>query len=184
MPERISDADSKYASPLVITLKMDQISYQRLNSWRERYFPPIRNYLTAHLTLYHHLPSEHVNWIKSEIAALCSQRSPFPMNFKGLECSGSFVGILVDAPEILKIKEHLNQVFANFLKAQDRQKIRPHVTLVNKVSPEEARKSQEEIALEFSPWSGRAEGIEIHFYQHGPWSFHSEVLFCNYPSIL
>ncbi len=101
----------------------------------------------------------------------------FPLAFSQLDQNVGFVSATVDAPEIFALKEHLDSIFDSFLKPQDQQKIRPHVTLVNKVTREQALAAHEKIALEFLPWKGIALGLEIHFYKQGPWEWYTDVLF-------
>lgn len=179
MSDLQNPAGAKYAQPLIITVKMDSNSHERLTGWRERFFPPARNYLTAHITLYHHLPAEHLHWIEKELTEFCRVQDAFPLSFHRVEHNGGFVSVLVDAPPLLHMKSHFDSVFGKFLKPQDQQKIRPHVTLVNKVSREEGKAASELIHLEFFPWQGRAEGLEIHFYHHGPWNLHSQIYFSS-----
>ena len=45
-------------APLILTLKLDQASFTRLDALRQAHFPPERNWLSAHLTLFHHLPGD------------------------------------------------------------------------------------------------------------------------------
>jgi len=44
--------------PLILTLKLDEESQAFFDKQRALYFPPERNFLKAHLTLFHQLPDE------------------------------------------------------------------------------------------------------------------------------
>ena len=45
----------------VVTLRMDEVSFARLDVLRTRYFPPDINSLPAHLTLFYALTDEQVS---------------------------------------------------------------------------------------------------------------------------
>ena len=45
--------------PFVLTLELDGASFGRLNELRRRHYPPERNMVPAHLTLFHQLPAAH-----------------------------------------------------------------------------------------------------------------------------
>ena len=48
------------ARPLIVTLKLDAASFARLDGLRRTHFPAAINRLSAHLTLFHHLPGERL----------------------------------------------------------------------------------------------------------------------------
>ena len=58
------------APPLIVTLKLDEDSRGYFNNLRRKYFPAHVNYLDAHLTLFHHLPStlEFIDSVLEEFA--------------------------------------------------------------------------------------------------------------------
>ncbi len=54
------------ATPLILTLALDDAAQTYFNALRREHFPPKINHLEAHLTLFHHLPG-------SELEAMCEQ---------------------------------------------------------------------------------------------------------------
>jgi hypothetical protein len=64
------------AQPLILTLKMDERSQERFDRLRERHFPPERNYLNAHLTLFHKLPGAQEAEITAELREVCREQDP------------------------------------------------------------------------------------------------------------
>jgi 2'-5' RNA ligase superfamily protein len=48
------------AETYILTVRLDDASFGRLQDWRMRHFPPERNYLPAHLTLFHTLSVEQI----------------------------------------------------------------------------------------------------------------------------
>ena len=45
-------------NPLILTLALNPTAEEYFTRLRDRYFPPERNFLKVHLTLFHHLPAE------------------------------------------------------------------------------------------------------------------------------
>lgn len=59
-----------------------------------------------------------------------------------------------------------------FLTRQDRRRLRPHVTLQNKVGTELAQRTLRAVEEEFEGREGRAEGVRLWRYEvGGKWSF-------------
>ena len=71
--------DDSYDAPLVLTLAMDDISQERFDRLREAHFPPERNYLREHLTLFHRLPAEHEAEISADLREVCGGHEPFTL---------------------------------------------------------------------------------------------------------
>lgn len=53
-------------APLILSLALDDEAQGRLDRLREAHFPPARNYLRAHLALFHHLPVAAVGQIAAD----------------------------------------------------------------------------------------------------------------------
>lgn len=66
------------------------------------------------------------------------------------------------------------------LTEQDGRKIRPHVTVQNKVGEEEAGKTLQELKKTFGERSGKAEGFALWRYEDsGEWTHLKEFPFSN-----
>ena len=156
-------------APLILTLKMDDGSQERFDRLREAHFPPERNYLAAHLTLFHHLPGDREGEVVEDLKAACEQQAPITLKAKGLLFMGRGVAYKLEAPELVGLRKGLARTWGPFLTNQDRQGLRPHVTVQNKVSPERARALHEELEGSFSPFEVRGEGLLLWRYLGGPW---------------
>ena len=44
--------------PLIVTALLDEVAQERFDRLRREHFPPERNHLDAHLTLFHRLPDD------------------------------------------------------------------------------------------------------------------------------
>lgn len=67
---------STIEAPYLITLGFDRSTFERLDRLRSRYFPTTLNQVPAHLSLFHHLPSDEGEAIdRALLDAAASSRS-------------------------------------------------------------------------------------------------------------
>ncbi len=155
--------------PFLITLGFDPATFGRLDELRHRYFPPERNQVPAHLSLFHQLPGDEWDSIDSTLDRLARASSPIPIRFKGVKPTGRGVMIVVDAPGLPALRSELAKTFARHLTAQDRQPYHPHVMIMNKADRAEADQALAEIQPTWSPWSGVGDRLILWRYLGGPW---------------
>lgn len=164
-------------SPLILTLELDADAFETLNALRKAHFPPERNYLDAHITLFHKLPDEQEEIIKTVLQKVSSETSVFSLTFPNLRFLGKGVAINADSTELLEFRKKLVQSFGTWLEAQDKQPFKPHVTIQNKVSPEEARGLLEHLSNEWTPFTGQGTGLLLWRYLGGPWELLEKAAF-------
>jgi 2'-5' RNA ligase len=157
------------SEPLILTLEMDERSQERLDRLRELHFPPKRNYLRAHLTLFHKLPGEQEVEISADLREICRGLEPLTMIATNLLFLGRGVAYELSSPELVALRRVLATRWQSWLGAQDRQGFKPHVTVQNKVSPERARALHEELLAAFSPFEVGGVGLSLWRYLGGPW---------------
>ncbi|MEP0921019.1 2'-5' RNA ligase family protein [Leptolyngbya sp. FACHB-711] len=157
------------ALPLVLTLKLDSASFDRLNQLRQEYFPSHRNFLPAHVTLFHALPGNQETSIRETLQIACANTARFPLAFPTLRFLGRGFAAEIEAPELIQLQHQLMADWHSELTPQDRQKYKPHVTIQNKVSPEVAKPQYEQAARAWQPLSGFGEGLLLWYYKGGPW---------------
>ena len=157
------------AAPLILTLELDERSFAFFGAQRRRYFPPERNFIPAHLTLFHALPGEHLPSIEHDIATWASRQQPFTLDVTGLRSLGRGVAYTLESTELTEMRRNLALQWNDWLKPQDRQNYRPHVTVQNKVDPAAARALLDELGDGFEPFQVEAVGLELWWYRGGPW---------------
>ncbi|WP_293789051.1 2'-5' RNA ligase family protein [uncultured Pedobacter sp.] len=158
-------------NPLILTLRMDEISQSFFNGKRKAHFPPEKNFLEAHLMVFHHLPFD-----EETISFLKGFRFPaFIAEVTGLMKLGRGVAYRVECAEIIQLHRLLVKHFLPLLNVQDRQGYRPHVTIQNKVSPESARLLYEELNSGFEAFSIGINAIQVFSYLGGPWHHEFDV---------
>ena len=156
---------------------MDESSQGRFDNLRELHFPPERNYLKAHLTLFHKLPGEREAEISTELREICRELEPFTLAATGLRFLGRGVAYELSSPQLPALRRELARSWEPWLGAQDRQGFKPHVTVQNKVSPEQARALHEELLATFSPFEIEGLGLLLWRYLGGPWEPAATYLF-------
>lgn len=164
--------------PLIVSLSFDEATFERLDALRRAHFPPERNVLAAHLTLFHHLPGEEVSRVIERIGEVAN-RSAFEITFARLRFLGRGVAIDVDSTELVDLRAKMAASFRGVLTRQDAQGFRPHVTIQNKVEPAVARALFEGMSADFTPWCGTACGLAVWTYLGGPWSPVAEIPFAT-----
>lgn len=165
-------------APLILTLALhpdDQARFERL---RGLHFPPTRNLIPAHVTLFHHLPGLEIEAVQDEIKARCAV-APFPVSVPGLRFLGRGVAYALESPTLAALRAGLARAWDGWLTPQDRQGYRPHVTIQNKASPEAARALHANLQAGFTPFTVRAEGLDLWRYLGGPWEQVGHHRFCG-----
>lgn len=155
--------------PLILTLRMDEDSFARYDALRPQHFPPQRNFIPAHLTLFHALPGESEADIRHRLSALAQRHSPFDLAVTGLRSLGRGVAYKVESTELAVLRDMLAAEWQAWLGPQDRNRHMPHITVQNKVTAENARRLLERLTETFTPHVIRAEGLQLWRYLNGPW---------------
>ena len=156
-------------APLILTLRFDERSFAFFDEQRRRYFPRARNFIPAHLTLFHALPGKHLALIQHDIEARALREHPFPLDVKGLRSLGRAVAYTLEAAELAQLRRDLALQWNDWLTPQDRQNHRPHVTVQNKVDPTQARALLEELSEGFRTFQAEAVGLDLWWYRGGLW---------------
>lgn len=156
-------------TPIIITADMGKIDQAWANGLRRAHFPPERNYLDAHITLFHHLPPGHLAEIKTRLSALVAAY-PAPTAFLSeVMLMGNGVAYRIESPELLSMRVELAEAFYGLLTPQDMARPRLHITVQNKVEPAVAKALFAELAGSFRPRPLRLSGLSAHHYMGGPW---------------
>jgi hypothetical protein len=156
-------------APIIITATMGKAEQAWANRLRTAHFPPERNYLDAHITLFHHLPPAHLGEIKSRLAAMAREHAPPPATLCDVMMLGRGVAYRVDCPALLAMRDALADGFTGLLTPQDQARPRLHITVQNKVEPAVAKALHAALLAEFHPRPFAITGLAAHYYRGGPW---------------
>ncbi len=157
-------------APIIVIATMGAADQAWANNLRSLHFPPERNFLDAHITLFHHLPPSSLGELTTRIASL-TKEYPAPIaHISGVINLGRGVAFRVECPEILAVREDLADAFHGMLTPQDMAKPRLHITVQNKVEPAKARALTAQLEATFVPRSLLITGLCAFHYRGGPWS--------------
>jgi 2'-5' RNA ligase len=151
--------------PLILTATLPPSEQAWLDAWRTEFFPPERNHLAAHVTLFHALREP----VAATLEALAARTPPLPARADGLRFLGRGVAVSIHAPALVALRAALAAEWAGRLTRQDEQPLRPHVTVCNKVAPERARAVERELSARFAPREFVVPGLSLFAYDGGPW---------------
>ena len=159
-----------FSSPLIISLALDSASFEIVNDLRTRHFPPERLKVGAHVTLFHALPGEEEPLVRETLDELCARTKPLSLRFSSLRFLGRGVAVDVECAELIPLRGELARVFRSHLTAQDAQGWKhPHVTIQNKVTPDVARATFNQLNEAWKPFDGVGEGLRLWRYRGGFW---------------
>lgn len=154
---------------LILTLKIDETTFMHLDGLRQAHFPPARNFLAAHITLFHALPGEQTDSICATLQTLCAATPAIALALPRVRFLGRGVALTVESPPLLRLRGQLADTWQDWLTPQDRQRYQPHVTIQNKVTAPVARNLYEELTATWQPLAGLGEGLLLWRYLGGPW---------------
>lgn len=146
---------------------MEEPVHKYFNEMRSLYFPAERNYLDAHLTLFHALPDQE--YVYNDTRMLCQTEKIFSLNAEAIASIGNGTAIRIVSPTLNSIHQRCQVLWADKLTQQDKQKLWPHVTIQNKVSLEAAQSLQMQLKGGFKPFVFKAIGLQLWRYLGGPW---------------
>ncbi len=151
-----------------MTLLLDPENAERFTALRRAHFPPARNHLDAHVTLFHALPAAQLARVQTDLA-MAARRAPFPLEVHRIRLLGRGVAFDLRSDELACLRRQLAAQWSDVLTRQDRAPHIPHITVQNKVAPEAARRLYEELSSTFAPVRVTACGLGLWRYLSGPW---------------
>ena len=154
--------------PIILTARMGKADFAWADAQRRRHFPPDRNIVPAHITLFHHLPPS----IQGELRVLMAHYradTPPVARLSAVLNLGKGVGYRVESDELLMYRAEIADHFSGMLTPQDQAAPRLHITVQNKVTAEAARALYAELVSSFRPRPLTIAGLEAWEYQGGPW---------------
>ena len=155
-------------APIIVTALLGREDFAWADALRRAHFPPERNFLRAHVTLFHHLPPsvarELCDLLKDE-----ARGSPPVAQLASVMSLGGGVAYRIDSPDLQNVRARIADRFAPLLMPQDRAGWRPHVTVQNKVKAEVARALYADLSAAFMSRPLAIAGLAAWWYRGGPW---------------
>ena len=160
---------SDAGAPLIVTALLPEDLQSRADQLRRDHFPPERNFLKAHVTLFHALPPSCEEEVRDCLAAIVRDNAPVPARLLGVMKLGKGTALQLESPHMLELRAHLADRFHGMLTPQDEHTPRLHVTVQNKVSIEAAKALQAHLQDRILPRAFAFRGLGLFAYRGGPW---------------
>lgn len=142
------------------------------NGWlqqlRRTYYPPERNRVPAHLTLFRQLPPSLEAELAQRLAAAAASPPPRAA-IAGIIDLGEGTALSVESAALAAIRAELASAFQGLLTPQDLTPWRPHVTIQNKVEPGAAKRLQAQLRAAFTPRPLAIRALASWRYLDGLW---------------
>ncbi|ALH81336.1 hypothetical protein AN936_13475 [Sphingopyxis macrogoltabida] len=155
--------------PIIVTATMGAADQHYFDALRAAHFPPERNHLAAHITLFHQLPPSCLDELTRLIRAIAADTPPPAAALREVYSLGGGVAFRIDSAALLAIRDRIADHFFGALTAQDRGTPRLHITVQNKVTASEAKALLARLAEDFRPRPLAITGLAAHHYRGGPW---------------
>jgi 2'-5' RNA ligase len=172
----------KTRQPVIVTARIAERDIERFDRLRQRHFPPGRNFLNAHLTMFHRLPGEYRDTIEETLEPAAAHVGPMKANVSGVRHLGAGVAYVITCSALEDMRERLKTKLIAWLVSQDMQTWRPHITIQNKVSKSTADALYRNLKAEFQPHSIEIIGVDLWNYLGGPWEHLTFVPFHTRPA--
>lgn len=156
------------AGALIVTAELGAADLAWLDGLRRAHYPPERNQLAAHLTMFHAVAPSAEPELRRRLADLAAGPAP-AAHIAGVMNLGGGVALRVVSDDLDALRATLAGDLHGLLGAQDSSGWRPHVTIQNKVPPKVARELRQLLERDFAPRRLRIAGLGLHRYLGGPW---------------
>lgn len=156
-------------APLIVTAELPAPLQSWADGLRRAHFPPERNHLRAHVTLFHALPHHVLDEARALLANLAGQHPPVGARLVAVMDLGGGTAFKIDSPDMLALRDEIADHFHGLLTQQDDHVPRLHVTVQNKVVRKEAQALQSALRETFVARDFAFAGFALHHYLGGPW---------------
>ncbi|SEJ94455.1 2'-5' RNA ligase superfamily protein [Sphingobium sp. AP50] len=163
-------------APIIVTALLGRADFAWADGLRRAHFPPERNLIPAHLTLFHHLPPSALAEVAARLKRLCAGPSP-AARLTEVMLLGRGVAFRVESPDLMAMRDELADAFAGLLTPQDQARPRLHITVQNKVSPQEAKALVAQLRADFRSRPLTIAGLAAWHYRGGPWEPAMQAMF-------
>jgi 2'-5' RNA ligase len=153
---------------LIVTAELGGKDFAWLDALRRRHYPPERNQVPAHLTMFHALPPSAEQEIRARLAEIAAGPAPAASVAGVIDLVGG-VALRVVSDDLDALREELADALHGLLGAQDDRGWRPHVTIQNKAEPGISRRLSQSLERDFRQRPLRIAGFGLHRYLGGPW---------------
>ncbi len=156
-------------APFIVTAELPRDVLAWADALRRAHYPPERNKLAAHVTLFHSFAPSLRDELPRVLARFAGEFAQPSAVLDGLMNLGTGTALAIHSPVMLDIREHIAEHFHGALTSQDNHEPRLHITIQNKVARAEATALQRELALSLTARRFAFAGLGLHLYRETHW---------------
>lgn len=156
---------------LLVTAELPPDILEWADGLRKAHYPPERNRLQAHVTLFHALPPSAHDEVRRLLGEVAGEVAAPEAEVTGLMDLGQGTAFTIDSPGMAALHERLAERLHGLTQQKDARELRLHVTVQNKVARDEAQALQAEMAEGFQPRSFRFRGFGLYGWDGQLWNF-------------
>ena len=156
-------------APFIVTGELPADVLAWADGLRRAHFPPERNKLAAHVTLFHAFAPSLRDELIGVLGSYAAEFAPPKAQLDGLMDLGGGTAFRIHCPALLAVREGIAEHFHGALTAQDQHSPRLHITIQNKVDRSAARALQAELAATLKPLAFAFTGLGLHIYRATHW---------------
>lgn len=157
------------SAPFIVTAELPDDVFAWADSLRRDHFPPERNWLKAHVTLFHAFAPSLREELRGMLGSIAAEHPPPRAELDGLMNLGRGTAIALRSPEMLAIRAAIADRFHGALTKQDSHPSRLHITIQNKVEPAAAKLLQAELGPNIPKRRFAFTGLGLHLYLNPHW---------------
>lgn len=164
----IATGPRKPRAPLLVTAELPPDVLAWADGLRRAHYPPERNRLRAHVTLFHALP----HFIEDELLDVLrdlARAAPPAAVIEGLMKLGGGTALAVDCPAMVELHGRIAGRMHGLLTQQDTAARRLHITIQNKVTLEQARTLQAALEPDLRPVRFRFPAFGLYAWEDSLW---------------
>lgn len=155
-------------APLLVTADLPPDVFKWANALRQAHFPPERNKLKAHVTLFHALPPSVEDELR-ELLAMLARQAPPAARINGVMKLDGGTALAVESPGMVELHAVLQDRMRGLTILKDSGAPRLHITIQNKVSALEAKALQKQLEVVLHPRDFHFRGFELFAFRDGIW---------------
>lgn len=160
---------SSHHAPLIVTALLPADVQAWADRLRKMHFPPHRNFLSAHVTLFHALPPGVLDEARDLLRNLAAHTIAPRAFLESVMDLGGGTAFRIRSEGMMDLRARIADHFHGMLVAQDSGRPRLHVTIQNKVARPEAQQLQGVLQHDFVPREFAFAGLALYHYRGGPW---------------
>ena len=157
------------AAPFIVTAELPADVLAWADGLRRAHFPPERNWLKAHVTLFHAFAPSLRDELLGVLGQFAAEFAPPRARIEGLMDLGGGTALAIRSPGMLAIRAAIAEHFHGALTRQDQHPPRLHITIQNKVPRAAAQALQADLVPRLAPREFTFPGLGLHIYRRPHW---------------